>query len=715
MPQDVSPEKAPAGGTAQFRRPVDPAADPALRHQHRPDIQGLRALCMVQVLLFHAWFVGSPVGVDAFIMISAFLMTGSFLRRSEAGRMPFFVERWATTFKRLLPPLTVTVLITLVVTLFLLPATRWQGMVTQSYASLTYWQNWLLASISTDYYAQDHALASPLQHLWSMSMQGQMFLLWPVLMALFVFTARRFRIQPRTVMIWGFGIVTVASLAWVIFAAPADGSVYFDTRARIWEFSLGSTLAAASPRIPRWLRSVALVVLVVFFLVNIGTYPGPMAAAPLLATSFILLGAPMPFLGWKPLVFIGDISYAVYLVHWPLFVFYLAAVGRPRLSIIEGLVLIAISILLAWILTRFVDNPFRRGAWANRDTRRKLLVAGATLAVGLVGVLAVQMWVAAEANAQRSEIAVPAPLPDLPAPAPAQSGPQSQSGGEPAPPPEPEPLPPLDGTPGALALGYEGPFAFTVPAIPGPLTLEDQWMLYSGRCNDRARQLFHQYPKSGCSAVGDQANNAGTVLVAGGSHAEQNLMPLVEAFATNNNLFAQSALQMACHWAAPNDTMTPNCRGHNQNLWQYITEQPPDYAFLLVTQASTDSADEKMIPGVKELVEQLTASGTTVFGVRDNLRSWTNLYECAAEQDPTAAFGGCIKLEGDHFAPSNPAAELEQIPGYHYLDMHSLLCVDGECPTIIGNVHVYLDTNHLTRSYAESMVPVLLPQVEDAR
>ena len=151
---------------------------------HRKDIQGLRAVLMLQVLFFHAWFVGSPIGVDAFIMISAFLMTSSFIRRSEAGATPSVLERWATTFKRLLPPLAITVAVTLTASIALLPARRWQDTVDQSFASLTYWQNWLLAHVSTDYFAEDHALASPLQHLWSMSMQGQMFLLWPALMAL---------------------------------------------------------------------------------------------------------------------------------------------------------------------------------------------------------------------------------------------------------------------------------------------------------------------------------------------------------------------------------------------------------------------------------------------------------------------------------------------------------------------------------------------------
>lgn len=108
---------------------------------------------MIQVLLFHAWHVGSPIGVDAFIMISAFLMAASFIRRAEQGRMPFFAERWLNTFKRLLPPMVVVVLLTVAISALILPRTRWLETVTQGIASVVYLQNWRLVETSADYFA----------------------------------------------------------------------------------------------------------------------------------------------------------------------------------------------------------------------------------------------------------------------------------------------------------------------------------------------------------------------------------------------------------------------------------------------------------------------------------------------------------------------------------------------------------------------------------
>lgn len=685
---------------------------------------------MMQVLLFHAWFIGSPIGVDAFIMVSSYLMTASFVRRSAAGEMPFFFERWMTTFKRLLPPLAIVVLGTLTLSFAILPATRWRGMLTQSYASLTYWQNWLLASLSTDYYAENHALSSPLQHLWSMSMQGQMFLLWPVLMTACVLVARKFKLSVRKCVFVVFAALTAVSLLWLLLWAPDNGSVYFDTRARIWEFAFGSAIAAIAPRlrvgglVAKVVTTIALGVLVVFCVVSIGSYPGPWAFIPLTAVS-VLLVTPAEqatwterILTWRPLTALGDMSYAVYLLHWPLFVFFLVATDQSRLGFPEGAVLILLSIGLASLLTRFVDDPVRHWVWANRNTARKALIVGLTLWLSLTAVFTLNVGVAQEAAAQEraaSEAATRAALDEMHRVEAAQrkliaqraAQADAQAEAEAA-----EAAIVLEGFPGAAALIHPGPVRFTADPIPGPMSLEDQWELYERDCDGRAGELFYEYPQSGCSRYGSPTN--GTVLVAGGSHAEQVLMPALRLFADNEGVEVTAVLQAACHWAAPGETQTPNCQGNNQNLLTYVNESPPDYAFLLVTQATADSNDEKLIPGVEELIKTMTATGTKVFGIRDNLRSESDLYECSVSRPEDSALGGCLLQQSDYFAKDNPARSLQAIDGFHFIDTMDLYCQDGVCPTIAGNVFVYLDTNHVTKSYGQTMAPIIVSRVEEA-
>lgn len=692
---------------------------------------------MVQVLLYHAWTVGSPIGVDAFIMISAYLMTGSFIRRAEMGRTPKLFDRWGTTFKRLLPPLAVVVLITLLASIAILPQNRWPTMVDQSYASLTYWQNWLLEWMSVDYFALDHAASSPLQHLWSMAMQGQVFVLWPALMIALVWFAREFYLSIRKTIFVGFSLITAASLMWLMTTTLPAEAVYFDTRARIWEFALGSEIAAIAPRLKLWrpaermLAALALVVLVVYSLVLIGTYPGPMAAVPLLATSALLLFSkddpvgPAKILGWRPLVELGNISYAVYLVHWPLFVLYLVATGQERLGVTNGLVLIGISVVLAWLLTKYVDTPARTMVWASTP-RRKAFVVGFTLWVALTVVMTVQSGITQTAHAQTLEaerIAAESARaasaknarpyssnlmgPGTKEPADTQSDLDGDEGADSA------DLPVMQGHPGAPAMLYGGQFNFESAPIPSPLQLDSQWITYSGECSELARSWAYRVPKTGCHAHGDPASPV-RVLVGGGSHAEQILMPAAQLLADREGYYVEAVLKTACQWMLPDPNAPSECGQQGANLLEYAKQEPFDYVFLIVTNSQLRGPNETLIYGIETLIKELTATGAEVFGIRDNMRPGQNLFECASSQDPHAAFGGCVVDRDEHFGPDSVIDPLLDIPGFHYLETMDLYCDGAQCPSIAGNVQIYLDGSHITGSYGETMAPILLERMSQS-
>lgn len=665
----------------------------SVRSPQRLDIQGLRALCMIQVLLFHAWRVGSPIGVDAFIMISAFLMTSSFIRRSEAGRMPFFFERWVNTFKRLLPPLVVVVLATLAASFVILPPTRWKEMLTQSFASLTYWQNWRLVEVSADYYAGDHALASPLQHLWSMSMQGQVFLLWPLLMTVCVLVARHTGLRVRTVAFWAFMLLTLASLAWLLFLAPQDGSIYFDTRARIWEFSFGSALAVARPwiRLPqlatRILGWLGVAVLVFYGLVSIGTYPGPMAAVPMLAVSAVLLFPTgkerfgvSKVLSARPLVSLGNISYAVYLVHWPAFVLYLNAVDRASLSISEGVSLIVLSVVAAWALTRFVDDPMRNWDWANTSTQRKSTVVVASALIGLLPLTVVQVAVE---NARRAGLSL-------------QAGVGSAD------------------HPGASALLENTEVEFTEQPVPNALTLDSEWGKFSEECSDVGAELFDNSDiNASCRNTGDSNEAAARVLIAGDSHAEQIIAPQIEPLVNWADWSAELVVQGGCSWGMP-DAYEGACAQRNADLLTYVDETDPEYVFLVVTASSPDSPEETLRPGVEDLIRYLTGKGIEVVGIRDNLRSDSNLYECSSERDSESPLGGCMLERANYFGSDDPGLSLSGIDGFHYIDMTDAYCTQDVCPTIVGNVYVYMDDNHISGTYSSTVAPFFSERVAAA-
>jgi peptidoglycan/LPS O-acetylase OafA/YrhL len=211
------------------------------------------------VVTYHVWLGRVSGGVDIFLLISAFLLTLSFVRKVESGSPLNLVSHWLHLFKRLLPAAVVVILGVLAGTWAILPQSRWPEVLDQAWASLLYRQNWLLADSAVDYYAQDHSGASPLQHFWSLSIQGQVFILWPLVFAgaaalhrmsgrVLRRVLRRPAVTYRMLLGVAFGAIFAASLAYSIEqTATNQAYAYFDPRARLWEFALGSLLALALP------------------------------------------------------------------------------------------------------------------------------------------------------------------------------------------------------------------------------------------------------------------------------------------------------------------------------------------------------------------------------------------------------------------------------------------------------------------------------------
>ena len=264
----------------------------------RPEVQGLRALAVLMVVSYHIWFGRVSGGVDIFLLISAFLLSLSFLRKVESGKPLDLARHWLHQFKRLLPAVVVVIIGVLGASYVLVPQSRWPDIIDQSWASLFYVQNWVLASNAVDYYADDHSLASPLQHFWSLSVQGQVFILWPLLFLASALLARRFRLKVRGVVLLVFGVVFVASLGFSIWETYTNQAyAYFDTRARLWEFALGTLLALALPfiRLPRFVRVVVgwvgvAAMLSAGFLLDVqGQFPGYVALWPLVAAALVIV------------------------------------------------------------------------------------------------------------------------------------------------------------------------------------------------------------------------------------------------------------------------------------------------------------------------------------------------------------------------------------------------------------------------------------------
>lgn len=497
--------------------------------------------------------------------------------------------------------------------------------------------------------------------------------------------------SPRRIS--AFATITAASLLWLLLDAPNDASVYFFTRARLWEFALGSTLAVASP----WIRKLALPgrlvswlglgVLVTFCLFSIGSYPGPMAAFPMLAVSLILLHptnehdfSVSRLLSLRPLVALGNISYAMYLIHWPVFVIYLNVVNQERLTLADGSTLIIVSVLLAWALTKLVDDPLRTWPWSNSSTPHKVIVAVASLSIGLTAVF---LW-DARVN-DRSETG------EASSKARVSIDPQTH--------------------PGALVLNRSINQPFTEQPIPDPAA---KWAAsLPDTCDPGIPEEFN-WPSLGyCSQVGDAETATLRILSVGNSKLSQ-FMPALRVVAEENNWYVQHSHQSACTWGI-NDSASVPCQARNQAALDYVNEFQPDYVLLLSTVSTAGTPDEALVPGVEELISEITSRGIPVIGIRDTIRFPNSMLECSLGNPTTGPVGGCTVFLPDHQPEQSPVGALENIPGFAGVDLTDQFCLDNVCPSIIGNIYVYVDTMHVSREYVTSLVPVLASRFEEAR
>ncbi|MFC5003629.1 acyltransferase family protein [Dactylosporangium cerinum] len=368
--------------------------------RHLPPLDGLRAVALCAVLVVHgmpAWLPGGFLGVDVFFVLSGFLITSLLLREAEVTGRVSLGGFWLRRVRRLLPALALLVLTVVLAAAYLLPGQEPGALRTDAVAALTYWANWRMVLRDGDYFTAT-AAASPLQHTWSLAIEEQFYLLWPVLILL-ALRARRPRRLIGALCAAGFAASTVAAA--VLFDPMHPGRAYFGSDTRAAALLAGCALAAAAPVVARHPTArrgaaVAGVALLAGFAVLAGgagawLYRGgfaltALAAAAVLAELAAAPGTPVArLLGAAPLGWVGRISYGGYLWHWPLFA--VLDAGRtglhgPRLFALR----VAATLAVAAASFYLVEQPLRR-PWTG--PLRWAVGAAAGLAAATAAALAV--------------------------------------------------------------------------------------------------------------------------------------------------------------------------------------------------------------------------------------------------------------------------------------------------------------------------------------
>jgi peptidoglycan/LPS O-acetylase OafA/YrhL len=384
LPTEVSPQPhlreaatSKHGSTARFRS----------------DVEGLRAIAVSIVLLYHTHFLrlrGGYVGVDVFFVLSGFLITRLLVdaASSEKTARQVLLQFYARRIRRLLPLSSVVLLVTL------WSSYRWLGFLRgNSIARDTRWSSAFLANIhfariGTDYLGSQ-SLPSPIQHFWSLAVEEQFYFIWPALVLLLVRSVRPASRQQT--LRYAFGGIAALSFIWCVHQTRTNGTwAYFSPATRTWELAVGALVAVESSRFARLPRQALVIVgwlglaltIASAFVFGKGTpFPGTAAAVPVLGTALVLAsggtGNPVvSILSIKPLQLVGKISYSLYLWHWPLLIIAEGHQGSALSATYRVLLLVG-AVLISVASYHIVENPVRNSKYLSA---RPLL----TLGVGFV-------------------------------------------------------------------------------------------------------------------------------------------------------------------------------------------------------------------------------------------------------------------------------------------------------------------------------------------
>lgn len=375
---------------------MHPAQQSTVEFKYRPDVDGLRAIAVILVLLFHAGagFTGGFIGVDVFFVISGFLITGLLCKEERAGTYSL-AGFWVRRVRRIIPAASFIVAITLIVGLVLLFPSDLKDL-----AKSTIAQQLVVANIffwrDTNYFAGP-ADFKPLLHTWSLAVEEQFYLFYPLLLI----TACRYCRRFAWVVLLLLAVISLGVSEWGV--RTYTWATFYLLPTRAWELLIGALLVFV--RLPRrsvpWRDNAATglglaAIVAAGWLYDSSTrFPGFTALIPCLATALIIY-ANATQLTWvarvlasRPLVLIGLISYPLYLWHWPILAFFRYWMGH-NLPVWVTVVALGISFPLAYLTWRYIETPFRRGRfkWSGARLFSAAAVSAAILLLLSAGVLA---------------------------------------------------------------------------------------------------------------------------------------------------------------------------------------------------------------------------------------------------------------------------------------------------------------------------------------
>jgi len=670
----------------------------------RTDIQSLRALAIAAVVLNHLWplrFTGGYVGVDVFFVISGFLITGHLLAEIDRTGSVRLGRFYARRVRRLLPAALLVLAAAGALVYVFLPYPRWERNAAEIAAAALYVENWVLTGFSVDYSAANEA-ASAVQHYWSLSVEEQFYVVWPVLLLALAGWGVRHAADRRRRALLLISVIGAASFAAsVVYTQLAPNAAYFVTFTRMWEFALGGLVAVLASRIrlPRRaadllsLLGFAGIVLSIFLFGPETPFPGWTALLPVLSTVAVIAAGTghdrlvhSAVTAARPVQWVGDVSYSLYLWHWPLIVVAPFVLAGP-LSTVSKIAVLVASLALAWLTHRLVERPAQRWRWWSTSTRR----AFAGMAVGMVVILGAAGSMHA-AYAQQSSY----DLPDGPLRAGACVG------------------------PAAIADAASCPDAFGPPESAVITGAHVYWWAPEV-CRPVDRMIYGDRTTTTQCDFSRGTSDPTDVWLVGDSHAEQWQGPLLDIAERRGWRLTISHFGgcppadvpfagFRTLWGPPEVAV---CRAWSRDVSAAVVETRPDLVFtsmagrfeLLEGDLPPELAQERFAEGLVADWDAWADAGSRVFAIVDPpLNGDVRDPDCVLlnPQHPLE----CARPRAVALPPGDPlplAVEKAARPEVRLIDLTDAFCDDQSCFAVIGGEPVYYDADHVSRRYSRML------------
>lgn len=650
--------------------------------RYRPEIEGVRTVATLLVAIYHIWLGRVSGGIDVFFVLSGFLITTSLLSRVERTGSVGFMSFIVGLAKRLFPQALFVSIVTGIAAIFIIPKVQWEALVSHMLASTFYFENWRLALDSVDYLARDNA-TSPFQHFWSLSVQGQFYIVWPLVIVI-AFTLARviFKTPIRKTLLTILFMLFVTSLSYSIYKTNTNQPwAYFDTFARVWEFSIGGMFALLLPylKFNKYVSTVTgwlgiLIICLTGIVLPVSTvFPGYLALVPISGALLVLVSSENStvlgidkFLSKKLFVFLGGLTYGFYLWHWPLLIFYQTAFETSEVPLLHGAYILLATLVLSYISTHLVETPIR-----TLDMRKNKFKLYGSLSALLALMMAVTVSFAQYVNAQKEQAILPVSAEEYP---------------------------------GARVFYEEVEPKEDVELIPSLLVLKEDTPTFYSMPECLAKDLVEVR----VCHFGVTENPDYTIAVVGGSHSGH-WMPALEILAEEMNFQIDLYSHDGCRFTDedPDGHLTANCVEWNANLIEVLKENPPDLVFAPSTLNKRDYVPQGFVNQWKAL-----DGYTHIFGIRDNPRMNEKTPECLERVDDISE---CSVPRDEALSAVNPWDNTPGIPdNVYFADLSDYFCTEDTCSAVIGNIIVYRDDNHITTEYMKTLAPVLKIPLQEA-